>query len=129
MRVEGQQQRGAFLDEADPGVTMAMNAALVAFGLPKPPFKVEVVLGQVLSLSSGEESWGKARHHTAHVLLHRVSTLLELLLQALKLYVPLGHCARRWRERRLDRPQRLDMGPYRLLDILHDRQPAVNVVG
>jgi len=128
VRVKGQQQRGAFLDEADAGVTVAMNTALVAFGLSKPPFEVEVVLWQVLGLFPDEQPRGKTRHHAAHVVLHRVSALPKLRLQVLELRVPLSHCARSRFERRLDRPNRLDMGPQRLVDVLHGRQPAVNVV-
>jgi len=33
MGIEGQQQCGAFLDEANPSMAAAVNAALVAFGL------------------------------------------------------------------------------------------------
>jgi hypothetical protein len=44
MRIERRQQRGAFVDEADPSMAVAMNTALVAFGVSKPAFEVEVVL-------------------------------------------------------------------------------------
>jgi hypothetical protein len=127
MRVEGQQQRRAFLDEADPGVAVAMNAALMAFGLSEPPFKVEVVLRQVPLLSPDEQPRGKARHHTAHVVPHRISALLELRLHGLKLCLPLSLCARSRHECRVDSPDILDVGPQRLLDVLDGYQPAVNV--
>jgi hypothetical protein len=127
MCVEGQQQRGAFLDKANSSMAVAMNTALVAFGLAKPPFEVQIVLRQVLRLSPDEQPRGKARHHTAHVVLHGVSALLELHLQALELCLPFGGCARRGLQRRLDCPDRFDMGLQRLLDVLDGRQPAVNV--
>ena len=47
MRIERRQQCGAFVDEADPSMAVAMNAALVAFGVSKPAFEVEVVLWEV----------------------------------------------------------------------------------
>ena len=111
VRIQGQQQRRAFLDEADPGVTVAMNAALVAFRLSKPPFEVEVVLRQVLRLSPNKQPGGKTCHHAAHVVPHRISALLELRLQALELHLPLGRCAGSRRERRLNSADILDVGP------------------
>ena len=48
MGIEGQQQCGAFLDEANPSMAAAVNAALVAFGLAKPALEVQVVLWEVL---------------------------------------------------------------------------------
>ena len=45
VRVEGQQQRGPFLDESYPGVPVAVHAAFVPFGLAAPAFQGEVVLG------------------------------------------------------------------------------------
>jgi hypothetical protein len=50
VRVESHQQRGAFLDEPYPGVPVAVYAAFVPFGLAKPAFQVEVVLGHVCLL-------------------------------------------------------------------------------
>jgi hypothetical protein len=104
-----------------------MHTAFVAFGLSKPPFKIEGVLRQVRCLASDEQPRGKTRHHAAHVVLYRVIALLELRLQTLELRLPLGRCARRGFKRRLDRPDRLNVGLQRLLDILDGRQPAVNV--
>jgi len=104
-----------------------MNTAFVAFRLSKPPFKIEVVLRQVRCLSSDEQPRGKTRHHAAHVALYRVIALVELRLQTLALRLPLGRCTRRRFKRRLDRPDRLNVGQQRLLDVLHGRQPAVNV--
>ena len=47
MGIEGQQQGGAFLDEANPSMAAAVHAALVAFGLAKPALEVQVVLWEV----------------------------------------------------------------------------------
>ena len=44
VRVEGQQQCGAFLNDADPGALAAVDTALVPFGLFKPALQIEVVL-------------------------------------------------------------------------------------
>lgn len=115
------------MDETDPGVAVAMNTAFVAFGLSKPPFKIEVVLRQVHGLSADEQPRGKTRHHAAHVVLYRVIALLELRLQTLELRLPLGRGARRGVKRRLDRPDRLNVGLQRLLDVLDGRHPPVNV--
>ena len=78
--LKGQQQRGPLLDETDASVSMAVNAALVAFGLSEPAFQVEVVLRPVGLVSPHKETGLKARHHLAHVLPDRVSAPLQLLL-------------------------------------------------
>lgn len=127
VRVEGQQPCGAFLDQADSRVTVAMHAALVACGLSKPPCEVQGVLWQVRSLSPDEQPRGKTRHHAAHVVLHRVSALLQLRVESLELRVPLGHWARSRLDRRLERPKRFDVGSQRRVDVRHGRQPAGNV--
>jgi len=128
VRIEGQQQRGAFLDKANPGVPVAVNAALVSFGLSEPPFEVEVVLRQVALLSSNKQPRRKARHHAAHVLPHWISALLELLLHTLQLHLALGTRATGRLDRRLESPDSLHVGPQSLVDVMDGRQPSVNVV-
>jgi len=51
VRIEGQQQRGAFLDEPYTGVPVAVHTAFVPFGLAEPAFQIKVVLGQVCLLT------------------------------------------------------------------------------
>ena len=46
VRVKCQQQRRALLDDADSGMTMTVNPALVPFGLFKPALQIEIVLGE-----------------------------------------------------------------------------------
>jgi len=78
--IEGQQQRGPLLDETDASVSMAVDAALVPFGLSEPAFQVEVVLRPVCLIIPHKETGLKARHHLAHVLPGRVIAPLQLLL-------------------------------------------------
>jgi hypothetical protein len=104
MRVKGQQQCGAFLHEAHPSVPVAVDAALVPFGLSKPTLQIEVVLRHVRLFLSHKQPGGKAGHDTAHMLPDRIMALLELLLQDLKLRLTLGTRATVRFERRLDRP-------------------------
>jgi len=80
MGIEGQQQRGPLLDETDASVSMAVNAALVAFGLSEPAFQVAVVLRPVCRVIPHKETGLKARHHLAHVLPDRVIAPVQLLL-------------------------------------------------
>ena len=80
MGIEGHQQCGAFLDEANPSMAAAVNAALVAFGLSEPAFQVEVVLQPVCRVIPHKETGLKARHHLAHVLPDRVIAPVQLLL-------------------------------------------------
>jgi hypothetical protein len=88
MRIERRQQCGAFVDEAHPRVAVAMNAALVAFGVSKPAFEVEVVLWEIRVVTSHKQAWLKTRQHPPHVLPPRIVTPLEALPQGLKLHVP-----------------------------------------
>ena len=53
MSIERQQQRGTFLDQAHSGMGMSVDAPLVSFGIPKPAFQIEVVLGKVQEVAPG----------------------------------------------------------------------------
>ena len=128
MRVEGQQQCGAFLHDAYPSVPVAVDAALVPFGLSKPTLQIEVVLRQVRLFLSPKQPGGKAGHDTAHMLSDRIMALVELLLQDLKLRLTLGTRATVRFERRLDRPHICHVRPYSLLGVMDCRQTPVNVV-
>ena len=127
VRVESQQQRGAFLDEPYPGVPVAVYAAFVPFGLAEPAFQVKVVLGQVCLLTPNKQPGCKAGHHLAHVVPDRIVARVELLLQALKLRLTLGPCATVGFERRLDGPYIVHVRSNGLLDVVHCRQPACDV--
>ncbi len=104
MRVEGQQQCGAFLHEAYPSVPVAVDAALVPFGLSKPTLQIEGVLRHVRLFLSHKQPGGQAGHDTAHRLSDRIMALLEWLLQDLQWRLTLGTRATVRCERRLDRP-------------------------
>ena len=82
--VEGQQQRGAFQHNPHAGVTMPVNASLVALGLLEPALQVEVVLRQVGVIAADKEARLKAGHHLAHVSADRIVTRQELVSKSLK---------------------------------------------
>src|SRR5215468_4898040 len=88
--IKGQQECRPLLHETDPGVAVAVDAALVPFGLSEPAFEVEVVLRQVPVLPSHKQSRRKAGHDIAHRLPDGIATLLQLRLQALKLRLTLS---------------------------------------
>jgi hypothetical protein len=127
VRVEGQQQRGAFLDEAYPGVPVAVHAALVPFGLAEPACQVEGVLGHVRVLTPDKQAGRKARHHVAPMLPGRIVARLALRLQDLKLHLTLGTRAAVGLERRLDCRHIVHVGPNGRLDVVHCRQPPRDV--
>ena len=72
MRVQGQQQRRAFLHDSHPGVTMAMNPTLMSLGQAKPTLQIEVVTRQVRLVTPDEQSRLEAPHHRRHLLPDRV---------------------------------------------------------
>ena len=116
--VEGQEQRGTFLDDADSGVSVAVNTALVPFGLSKPAFQVEVVLWQVCLFPANKQPRSKAGHDMAKVLPSQIIALLELLLQDLKRCLTLGTRSLVRCECCLDRPDILHMGPNGFLGVM-----------
>jgi hypothetical protein len=129
MGIEGQQQCGAFLDEANPSMAAAVNAALVAFGLAKPALEVQVVLWEVCVVPSHKQTWLKTRHHAAYVLPRRIITALELLPQGLKLRVTLVARAPVGIKRGLDGPHVYHLLADSLLCRLHACQTSVDIAG
>jgi hypothetical protein len=129
MRIERRQQCGAFVDEANPSVAVAMHAALVAFGVSKPAFEVEVVLGEIRVVTSHKQAWLKTRQHPPHVLPPRIVTPLELFPHDLKLHVPVVARAIGGIQCGLDCPDVCHLVTYGLLSRLHTCQASVNIAG
>ena len=127
VRVEGQEQRGAFVDEADPSVLVAVYAALVPFRLSEPAFQVEIILRQVCRLAPDKQPRGKAGHHATHVLADRIVACLILPLQDLKLLLTLSPRAPVRLERRLDGLDILHISTQGLLNIVDCCQAPVDV--
>ena len=117
------------MHETDPGVAVAVNAALVSFGLSEPTFEVEVVLWQVPVLPSNQPSRCKAGHDVAHRLPDGIATLLQLRLQDLKLRLTLRTRTTVRFEPCLDRPDILHVGANGFLCGVDGVQPPVDVSG
>jgi len=129
VRVEGQHQRGAFLHEADPGMTMAVKAACMAFGLFAPAFQVEVILRHVRFLAPNKETGRKAGQHAPHVWPGRIVAVVDLRLQPLTRRLT-------WRTRAAVRIKGMMDGPSilysvakRLLRVRDRAQPSVDIAG
>ena len=129
MGIEGHQQWGAFLDEANPSMAAAVNATLVAFGLAQPALEVQVVLWEVRVVPSHKQTCLKTRHHAAYVLPRRIITALGLLPQSLKLRVTLVARAPVGIKRGLDGPHVCHLLADGFLCRLHARQPSVDIAG
>ena len=129
MRIERRQQCGAFVDEAHPSMAVAMNAALVAFGVSKPACEVEVVLREIRVVTSHKQAWLKTRQYPTYVLPLRIVTPLELLPQGLKLHVPVVARAIGGIKCGLDCPHVCHLVTDVLLGRLHTRQASVNRAG
>jgi hypothetical protein len=89
MGVQDKHQRWAFLHNAHSRVRMAVDASLVTFGLPKPTFQVEIVLGPIRSVVPHEQPRLKTRHHFSQVLLVPILTGLVLGSQGCELLLTL----------------------------------------
>ena len=129
MRIERRQQCGAFVDEANPRVAVAMHAALVAFGVSQPAFEVEVVLWEIRVVTSHKQAWLTTGQYPTHVLPPRIVTPLELLPQGLKLHVPVVARAIGRIKRGLDCPHVCHLVTDVLLGCLHTCQASVNIAG
>jgi hypothetical protein len=108
-------------------VPVAVNAALVPFGLSKPTLQIEVVLGHIRLFTPNKEPRRKARHDVAHMLLDRIVALLELLLDDLKLRLTLGTRTTVGGERRRDSPDVLHVVAHGLLGVVDHPQSPVDV--
>ena len=127
VRIKGQQQRGAFLDKANPGVPVAVNAALVPFGLSEPPFEVEVVLRQVPRPRLPQTAPAQSSPSRGPCVAASDRRSVATAPAHLKLLLTLGTRATRRLKRRLDSPDILHVGAQYLVDVMDSRQPAVNV--
>ena len=68
-----------FLNDANPGVAMAVDMSLMAFGKAEEALEIEIVVGQVRLIATDEQTGEKAGHHLAHVLSDRIVAGLELV--------------------------------------------------
>jgi hypothetical protein len=108
-------------------VAVAVNAALVSFGLSKPTLQIEVILGHLHLFTPNKEPRRKARHDVAHMLSNRIVALLELLLQDLKLRLTLGTRTTIGGERHRDSPDVLHVMAHGLVGVVDHPQPPVDV--
>lgn len=72
------------MDQSDSGVTSAVDSPLVAFGLAKPSFQVQIVSRQFIDRAE-KQPRQKAGHQFYQVLGERVLLLGKALLKFLKL--------------------------------------------
>jgi len=83
VRVQRGSQGRASMDQPDARMTSAVNPPLVAFGLAKPPFQVQVVARQFLDRTH-KQSREKAGHQAGQVLGERILLLGESAAEFLK---------------------------------------------
>ena len=127
--IERERQRGAFQDDSHSRMTMAVDAALVGFGLPKPPFEFQVVMGKVWIISTDEEAGREAAHDLGHVLTDRMIVLPPCLLEDLEGGFSLLERTGAGIERRGYRVDRFDVRPDFFLGRLDLRSPPVDASG
>jgi len=127
--VEGERQRRAFQDDSHSRMAMAVDAALVALGLAKPPFQLKVVLGKIWIVSTDKEAGREAAHDLRHVLTDRMIVLLQRLLKLFKGgSSPLGLAGGRIERGRYG-VDRFDVRPDFFVGRFDLRQPSVDAPG
>ena len=129
MSVQGQQQAGTFLNDADTGMFVSVDASFVAFGLSEPTFQIEIVLRQLGIITADKQARLETGHDFAHVLRERIAVRLPRVTQGLKSAPTFDLGAGRGRERRLN----LCHPVYLLADFplagTHLRESAVDAAG
>ena len=96
MGVQSQDQRGAFLNDADARMTSSMNPSLMPFGQTKPSLQVQVVSRQVHGIAASKQTRPEACHHLGEVFVDRILLAGKLLTQDVELRLALVTASRRW---------------------------------
>ena len=79
MRVEYGDERRPLLNDANPGMAVAVDMSFVAFGKSEESFEIEIVVGQVRLIVTDEQARKKTGHDLGHVLTNRIAVRLELV--------------------------------------------------
>ena len=102
MGIQRMHQRWSLQDDADPGVPMAVDAALVALRNAKPPLQIQIVVDRGQRVVANEQAGHETHHHHRHLLVGLGLTVRETILQRLELLLPFGTALRGRIERRGD---------------------------
>lgn len=81
MRVQGQQQGGPFLHDADARVSAAVNAPLMPFGQPKPALQIQVVARQIGPPTAREQPGLETPHDAPHLVANRIFVCQQFVPQ------------------------------------------------
>jgi len=125
MGVQRGSQGRAPVDQPDPRMPPAMDSPLVAFGLAKPPFQVQIVSRQLINRPQ-KQPRQKAGHQSRHVPDERVMLFGESSAEFLKLTATVLLRALKGIERIGNGLDLLHLRPQFALNLLDGRQPAVN---
>ena len=79
MSIEGQNQGGTFLHQANPGMLSAVNPAGMPFGLTEPAFQVQIVGRQIEGLAAGKQARLETGHQPGHLAVDRILAPLQPL--------------------------------------------------
>jgi hypothetical protein len=77
MSVEGQNQGGTFLHQANPGMLSAVNPPGMPFGLTEPTFQVQIVRWQVECLPARKQARLETGHQPGHLAVDRIRAPLQ----------------------------------------------------
>lgn len=126
--VQRASQARALVDQSHPCMTPAMDSPLVAFGLAKPSFQIQIVSRQFIDRAQ-KQPRQKAHHQSRQVLGERVLLPRKTLAEFFKLSatVLLGALSRI--ERIGNGLDQFHLRPQFALDFLDGLQPAVNAGG
>jgi len=120
VRVERGEEGRTVVHDADTGVSMAVDAALVSLGKPEPPLQVLVVLGKCLVITVNEQPRREALHQSSHVVVERRRPVAKREHEHVEVGPALGRQADAGLERAVDEAQFDDI-PSHLVEGRLDR--------
>ena len=125
--VQRASQGRPLVNQSRPGMMAPMDSPLVAFGLAKPPFQVQIVSRQFIDRAH-KQTRQKAGHQSHQVLGERVWLVGEILTKFLKLTATVVLRAVSRIERIGNSLDVLHLRPQFALNFLDGFQPAVNAI-
>ena len=99
MGIQRMHQCRTLQNDADPRVSMAVDAALVTLRKAKPPLQIQIVVDRGQRVFANEQAGHETHHYHRHLLVDRGFAVLESILQGLELLLPFGAALRCWIER------------------------------
>ena len=127
--IQRQEKGGSLLHDAHPRMRMSVNASLVPFGVSKPAFQIQVVLGKVQEVASREQAGRETSHHLTNVSAEGIPTSQERAPDLVERGPAVFRGTVFRIERRFYPAEVLNLPPNPLVGFLDGREPSIDASG